>query len=586
MKTKKPAEFFQRVRGINGNVKFAVVGSGTSWTYYEGNDVKTAAAGDAQTFFKGSCRTSGNKTKFLVRGGEATVFKQKVIGQQLQTSQYEVKTVSDEEDERLEAVRTRLQGAVTAAIAKLPKDQEPGRSAWATYDSVLSHLEDGDIKGAETGLATLVQQLGITTPPPTTTTTNPPTTDTTNKPGWVKAEPRQQPQTLSTTPRTQQQTTQQQTQPWQAPDPEKVKEDIQKSTVKLSQFATNAEQLAKGLEKFKSSKGLPALAQKVRELAQKVQQVPQNKPEKLMLLLSQVQELSKACTDYVAEHGKEDDAQAKAAKGLKSILDGIAAQLVPSDPSTIVATNKLMDTKMDEYVASVMQARGNDPEAIKAIVLESITAELAETLELTDGTGTTAFRTDSFSSKIQKKYTEAIAGEALKGLLGGALGRCRNLTNSKDTEVEPEKLKDIPEPERSETIQRNVEKHQQMMEALIEELAQAQIPPEAKAICAHMYQEAAKKFPLDGPNAEKNKKQVLALVGGYFFLRVVTPILFNAAAGQNWQQAGIFQAKLLQNLANGVRPSIKDPHMKVFDGWFDQMQAKFKQILENLAGVS
>src|SRR5262249_47056769 len=160
--------------------------------------------------------------------------------------------------------------------------------------------------------------------------------------------------------------------------------------------------------------------QKVRELAQKVQQVPQDKPGQLILLLSKVQELSKACTDYIAGHGKEDDAQAKMAKGLKSVLDGIAASLLPSKPSSLVAVSEGLDLKgTEDYANMVTTAHQGDPEALKAIVLESIDAEMSRTTE-----GGTAFRGNSFASKMQAKYAMALNGEVLTGLMGGALDRC------------------------------------------------------------------------------------------------------------------------------------------------------------------
>jgi len=158
MKTTKRVEFVKKIRSLPGKVKFAAVGSGVTWTYFEGPDAKSAVVHEDQTLFKGICTTANNKTKFLIRGGELKVFKEKVIATELKANEYEVKAASAEEAQRLHVVETQLASA-EQALEKLAKDTEPGKIAWALYEKVLEHVDDGNATAAENDLGTFLGVL-------------------------------------------------------------------------------------------------------------------------------------------------------------------------------------------------------------------------------------------------------------------------------------------------------------------------------------------------------------------------------------------------------------------------------------------
>jgi len=166
MKTKKIDEFIKLAQK-RPRTKFAVVGKGTTWTFYEGADLAKASASKGETLIAATAQRAQTALKMLVIGGtpELTLLKTKVFAAQLKTDAKAVtfKTVKAEDNAELDKLQAELDGSLVEQVGNLPG---PAReAALPLLQEAQAAAGDGDLATAKAKVQELKRRLGATAPP-------------------------------------------------------------------------------------------------------------------------------------------------------------------------------------------------------------------------------------------------------------------------------------------------------------------------------------------------------------------------------------------------------------------------------------
>ena len=166
MKTKKIDEFIKLAQK-RPRTKFAVVGKGTTWTFYEGADLAKASASKGETLIAATAQRAQTALKMLVIGGtpELTLLKTKVFAAQLKTDAKAVtfKTVKAEDNAELDKLQAELDGPLVEQVGNLPG---PAReAALPLLQEAQAAAGDGDLATAKAKVQELKRRLGATAPP-------------------------------------------------------------------------------------------------------------------------------------------------------------------------------------------------------------------------------------------------------------------------------------------------------------------------------------------------------------------------------------------------------------------------------------
>jgi hypothetical protein len=161
LKTKKSDEFVKHALKRT-KTKFAVVGSGTTWTFYEGSDLAKATASKGETMIKATAQKAQTALKMLVVGGtpEVTTFKTRVFAAQLKADPKSVtfKNLPAEDDALLEQLQLELDGPLVEQVGSLP--MQAREAALPLLNQAKALAEDGDYAGAKAKVLELKKQLG------------------------------------------------------------------------------------------------------------------------------------------------------------------------------------------------------------------------------------------------------------------------------------------------------------------------------------------------------------------------------------------------------------------------------------------
>lgn len=165
MKTKKSDEFIKQIQK-RPRTKFAVVGKGTSWTFYEGADLAKATATKEESFIRATCQR-GPVLKLLVVGAtpEINVLKSRVFAAQLKANPKAMtfKPVQAEDHAALEQLQAELDGTLVEQVGALPG---PAReAALPLLHEAQALADEGDLAGAKAKVQELKSRLGANQPP-------------------------------------------------------------------------------------------------------------------------------------------------------------------------------------------------------------------------------------------------------------------------------------------------------------------------------------------------------------------------------------------------------------------------------------
>lgn len=163
MKTKKADDFVKRALSLP-KLRFAVVGSGTSWTLYEGADLPKAEAdvGPGEQLIKVNCqRKSATQLQMAVIGAaaELKIVKDKVFQHQVGANPkgFLFKTVSAQEDGALGALEAEMDSALAETIGSLPAALRD--ELLPLYNEAKRFVEVGDSGQASAALARIKARL-------------------------------------------------------------------------------------------------------------------------------------------------------------------------------------------------------------------------------------------------------------------------------------------------------------------------------------------------------------------------------------------------------------------------------------------
>ncbi|KAL9647335.1 hypothetical protein ABK040_011701 [Willaertia magna] len=225
-----------------------------------------------------------------------------------------------------------------------------------------------------------------------------------------------------------------------------------------------------------------------------------------------------------------------------------------------------------EAVIRVFQSKGNVEVYLLDLLRNSVLNEVGAT-PLTQPE--TLFRSNSTASKLMTKYCLRSTPPYLEPLIGDFVhSMC---SNPKKFEVDPSKAQ-----QRGEDVNENVKNLTEVFQNFIDRLCDSinQTPYTLRCYCRFLYEEVGKKFhKLDNDDQQFDFKYIA--VGGFLILRLLCPALLNPVTygltstelSTDARRYGILLTKLIQNLANGVLPNVKEEFMKAFvDVTRDNMQ--------------
>jgi hypothetical protein len=166
MKTKKSDEFL-KLAEKRPRTRFAVVGQGTTWTFYEGADLAKAAADKGETLIRATCQRSPTAMTVLVAGGtpEITLFKSRVFAAQLKADPKALafKAVKAEDHAELEQLQAELDGHLVETVGALSTDKQ--HAVLPLLQQAQAAAGDGDIATAKAKVQELKRLLNAASAP-------------------------------------------------------------------------------------------------------------------------------------------------------------------------------------------------------------------------------------------------------------------------------------------------------------------------------------------------------------------------------------------------------------------------------------
>lgn len=163
MKTRKADEFIKRALSLS-KLRFAAVGSGTTWTLYEGPDLAKARgdAGPDEQLISVSCQRKSDKQLAMAVVGaapEMKILKDKVFHHQLASNPKLIlfKTVSPQEEGELLALDTELDATLAETLAALPAALR--EELLPLFNEARQLVDEGDTGRASAAIAQIKARL-------------------------------------------------------------------------------------------------------------------------------------------------------------------------------------------------------------------------------------------------------------------------------------------------------------------------------------------------------------------------------------------------------------------------------------------
>lgn len=194
----------------------------------------------------------------------------------------------------------------------------------------------------------------------------------------------------------------------------------------------------------------------------------------------------------------------------------------------------------------------------------------------------TLFRSNNFSSKLMKYYSQRIGHSYLKKLLGPLIDTiCLNPTKF---EINPERVS------KNENIQTNITNVYKLVDGFLNSFISSieDTLVEYRKYCGFIYLEVEKKFKTSIDSNPLLPKHLA--VGGFLFLRLICPCImdpvkykiFSGKLTPEAQRFLLIISKILQNLSNGIMTPIKEKYMAPFTNlikkWLPSLKYFFDKI--------
>jgi hypothetical protein len=197
----------------------------------------------------------------------------------------------------------------------------------------------------------------------------------------------------------------------------------------------------------------------------------------------------------------------------------------------------------------------------------------------------TLFRANSTASKLMKKYCSRVSLPYLQSVLGPLMTKvCNSPTNF---EIDPSKMKS------DEDINVNVANTKQLIQEFIDIILNNMdsIPYQFREYCRFLYKYVGQKFKMENIANEYDMDYSHIAVGGFLFLRLICPAITSPQQygltkdlpGNDARRLSIIITKVLQNIANGIYESKKEPFMATFEQFTIDNMIRFKKFFNELA---
>eukprot|EP01080_Neovahlkampfia_damariscottae_P001672 gene1672-441_t len=247
-----------------------------------------------------------------------------------------------------------------------------------------------------------------------------------------------------------------------------------------------------------------------------------------------------------------------------------------------VVCNTVKNFEKDVFLDACSKVFMEKEDDLLKLFEKTVILETASTLD-----PGTLFRANSTASKLMKVYCARVSHSYLNSLLGDFMNDI--YSNPVNFEIDPIKAEQRGE---------NAEENQKAVEAVCEKfldhiLKSADLCPYTlRCYCSYLYKAVGEKFEQKEDDALSPK---IIAVGGFLFLRLMNPAIINPTANgikiknetnvNDARRYSIIITKILQNLANGIWSTQKEPFMDYFTNVIKKYTPKLEVFFEELSTI-
>lgn len=244
----------------------------------------------------------------------------------------------------------------------------------------------------------------------------------------------------------------------------------------------------------------------------------------------------------------------------------------------VLALESLNDADQAKVSNDIMTTHAGNPALLEQLALEGIRLE-AENVRLVNPDPTNRmgsfFRSNTAGAVLPKHYvTRTAQGQQfLKRTAGQMYDQLKKIEES--VEIDPAKAaQQKDKAAQQEDIARGLQEHRRMATALVKDFTRnpEAVPEDVARLAGEFYEQALQ-------SSEGDEEFAITSVGGFLMLRLVVPLLYPGFSQTNDEEykkgnqkvkariehqrrAAALQAKILQNMANGVELGGKEPYMQ------------------------
>lgn len=262
-------------------------------------------------------------------------------------------------------------------------------------------------------------------------------------------------------------------------------------------------------------------------------------------------------------------------------LQGIAKLLLSDNLEIVWALFTSADVTELESIASTIVKFFEENERGMVLMKQAISRELQNTLH-----SSTLFRQNNYTSKLLSAYSKRYGLPYIKYILDDIINFvCLSRQRNPDWSCEIEESK--MQPDQLHLRENNLTNLLELSARLIDRIVTSVnvMPPTMRELCFYLKSETEQKFTGEYP------RTVFASVGGFIFLRFICPALaiphkfgiLEVAPGKVITRDLTLLSKVLQNIANGVPFSSKDPFLEPINLFLEENQNRVLEFLDALA---
>ncbi|MFG0296560.1 MAG: RasGAP domain-containing protein, partial [Maioricimonas sp. JB045] len=273
--------------------------------------------------------------------------------------------------------------------------------------------------------------------------------------------------------------------------------------------------------------------------------------------------------------------------GDSSVVEAVFATSKPKPRDLAAVLSTCPATTMTKMCANVMEACKDSPEYVEALIRESLN------FEATSQSPSAYFRGSSPAMKLimEQKRSGEIAG-FLKQIGGDVQTAISQM--SRRLEIDPKRRKDtgdqlspgdkgkdkVDDGPAEEPLEDVVDAFATLAKAVLKKLTPEAVPDPLCGYSRILYEDFFSKT--------QDKKGSREIVSSFLFIRYISPVfsvdlITNPPGGKrltpDQNRIAVMLSKVLQNIGNQTKASVKEPYMKPFDTLVDQ----YAELVENLA---